>query len=298
MSSRRPDLDDLDLLVLVSRTGSIGRAAVLLGLTQPSVSRRMAALERSLRVSLLSRGRRGTELTPAGRVVVNWAASLLDAASDFSASVQTLREQSEVTVRAAVSMTIAEHYAPGWLSSLRRRQPDVVVSLTVANSTEVSDLVEKGTVDIGFIESPTLRTGLRSHRVGHDVLAVAVTPDHYWTTRESISAEELSRSQLLVREPGSGTRETVEQALLSLGLEMTTGLELASNTALKSAARAGMGPAVVSALSVCDELANGHLVDVAVDGLQLQRPLSAVWRSDHDLSPATVEMLAIAGTKR
>lgn len=295
MSTRRPDLDDLDFLVLVAKTGSIGQAALSLGLTQPSVSRRMTALENSLRVSLLSRSRRGTELTPAGRVVVNWASTLLSAASDFSGSVQTPREQRKVAVRAAVSMTIAEHHAPRWLAVMRRRLPDAVVSLIVANSTEVSDLVEQGRVDIGFLESPTIRPGLRSRRVGDDVLAVAVTPDHRWTSRGAISAVELSRSPLLVREPGSGTRETVEQALQSEGLELTPALELASNTALKSAALAGMGPVVVSVLSVADELANGQLVNVVVDGLPLERPLSAVWTADEDLSAESFAMLTIAG---
>lgn len=297
MSNRRPDLEDLDVLALVAKTGSIGQAAVSLGLSQPSVSRRLTALESSLRVSLLNRTRRGTELTPAGRVVVNWASTLLTAASDFSASVQALREQRGVAVRAAVSMTIAEHHAPTWLATMRRRMPDAEVSLTVANSTDVWDLVERGRVDIGVLEAPRVRPGLRSRRVGRDVLAVAVTPDHHWARRASVSAEELSRAQLLVREPGSGTRETVEDALQSKGLELRTGLELASNTALKSAALAGMGPVVVSALSVAEELANGLLVEVVVDGLRLERPLSAVWRKDKGLSPAAAALLTITAEK-
>lgn len=146
---------DLRVLVLVAQTGSIGQAALELGLSQPSVSRRMAGLERALRVPLLTRSPRGTTLTPAGRVVVDWASTLLSAAEQFTRSVTTLHDQQAVTVRAAVSMTIAEHHAPGWVARVGQHAPDAVVSLMVHNSREVAELVESGDADIGFVESPT-----------------------------------------------------------------------------------------------------------------------------------------------
>lgn len=294
MTPRRPDLDDLAVLVLVAETGSIGRAAARLGLSQPSVSRRMTALERSLRVPLLYRETRGTTLTPAGKAVVDWAAVLLGAADDFTRSVQTLRVQRAVAVRAAVSMTLAEHLTPRWLTTLRRTAPDAVVSLTVVNSTEVAALVEAAHVDIGFVESPTVRRGLRRRRIGTDALVVAVAPGHEWAGQRSISAGTLAATPLLVREPGSGTRETIEHALASAGLDLLPGMELASNTALKSAAVAGMGPVVVSALAVADELAAGRLVRVVVRGLDLSRPLQAIWRAGTELSPSATALLAAA----
>jgi DNA-binding transcriptional LysR family regulator len=294
MTPRRPDLDDLAMLVLVAETGSIGRAAARLGLSQPSVSRRMTALERSLRVPLLYREPRGTTLTPAGKAVVDWAAVLLGAADDFTRSVQALRVQRAVAVRAAVSMTLAEHLAPRWLTTLRQSEPDAVVSLTVANSTEVAALVEAAHVDIGFVESPAVRRGLRRRRIGTDTLVVAVAPGHEWARSAAIPADTLAATPLLVREPGSGTRETIEHALDRAGLDLLPGLELASNTALKSAAVAGMGPVVVSALAVADELAAGRLVQVTVRDLDLGRPLSAIWRAGTDLSPSAAALLAAA----
>jgi DNA-binding transcriptional LysR family regulator len=292
--TRQPDLSDLSLLVLVAETGSIGQAAARLDLSQPTVSRRMVALERSLRVQILSRSRRGTTLTPAGRVVVDWASSLLAAADDFTRSVQTLRERTDSAVSAAVSMTLAEHHAPRWLGQLRRRDPELTVSMTVANSTGVADAVEDGTAEIGFIESPTVRRGLRRCRLGTDKLAVAVAPGHPWARLDAVSAADLSGAALLVREPGSGTRETVEHALRRKHLPMTTGLEVASNTALKSAALAGIGPVAVSKLAVADELADGRLVQIAVPELELNRPLTAVWRREHELSRGAARLLTVA----
>lgn len=294
--TRLPDLEDLAVLVLVANTGSIGQAAAALGISQPSVSRRMTNLERRLRVPpLLHRSRRGTSLTPTGRVVVDWASTLLAAADNFTRSVETLRNQRTASVRAGVSMTIGEHHAPGWVAALHHRAPELVVSLIVNNSTQVAELVESGGADIGFVESPTVRRTLHRRRLGWDQLAVAVPPDHIWARRQRpISVEDLAATPLLVREPGSGTRETVQTALQEAGLELSAGLVMASNTALKSAALAGMGPVVLSDLALAGELASGQLVQVPVAELPLRRPLSAVWRRGEQLPPGVTTLLKVA----
>jgi DNA-binding transcriptional LysR family regulator len=294
MTLARPDLADLELLVTIAEKGSIGAAAVALQLSQPSVSRRVSSLERTLHVPLLQRSTRGSMLTAEGRIVVDWATRLLLAADDFSRSVQSLQESSDRSVRAAVSMTIAEHYAPEWLAAIRRRAPAVTVALTVANSSRVAELVESGGVDIGFVESPSVRQGLRRRSIGCDELVVAVDPGHSWADRASISASEFARTRLLVRETGSGTRETIEQAFQAAGLELFTELELASNTALKAAAVAGMGPVVVSVRAVADDIARGRLVAVPVDGLTLSRPLSVVWRASGGVPAAARPLLEAA----
>lgn len=295
MATHHPDLADLDMLALVARTGSIGRAAAELGLTQPSVSRRIAALERTMRVQLLQRTPRGSVLTPTGKVVVDWATTLLESSEHFVRSVQAMREERAGGVRVATSMTIAEHLAPTWLATMRERSSDIIVSLTVDNSTEVAEAVESGAADIGFLESPTIRSSLRRRRVMWDSLVVAVRPDHPWAVRRrSITPQQLADEPLLVREDGSGTRETLDDALTRLDLVLTPALALASNAALKSSALAGIGPVVLSRLALSGEIATGQLVEVAVDGLVLRRPLSAVWLRSEKLSPAAAGFLSVA----
>jgi DNA-binding transcriptional LysR family regulator len=294
-----PNLDDLGLLVLVAKAGSIGQAAAQLGLSQPSVSRRMAALERSLGVVLLHRTPRGSALTPAGRVVVDWASALLAAADDFSRSVATLRGEQDESIRVAVSMTIAEHHAPGWVARLADRAPRVRVSLSVTNSTEVAERVENREADVGFLESPTIRASLSRRRIAWDDLVVAVAPGHPWAgLGRPLKAAELAESRLLVREPGSGTRETLEHAFASSKLTLQADVEMASNTALRSAAVAGMGPVVLSAAALEADLAGGRLVAVPLADLRLRRPLSAVWRPDVAMNSGLRTFMEVVGVSR
>lgn len=297
MTARLPDLDDLRLFAEVAKRGSIGATAQERGLSQPSVSRRMTALERQLGVPLLSRTRRGTTLTSNGRVVVDWAETLLAAAGDFTRSVETLKRSRAVALRVAVSMTIAEHKAPHWLTALHQQHPDLHTALVVHNSTEVAALVEGGTADIGFVETPHLPRGLRRRRIGSDRLSVAVGPDHPWArTRKAISAQELASSYLLVREPGSGTRETLDYALAQHGLELTDGMVMGSNSALRSAAISGLGPVVLSELALGSDVASGRLFAVEVAGLSLVRPFTAIWRRDEPLSEGARRLLHVVRT--
>lgn len=292
--ANEPDLGDLQLLSDVVALGSIGAAAAAHGLSQPQASRRMTRLERRLGVAILVRSNRGTTLTPAGKVVVDWATLLLNAARNFSASVAMLRTTQRQDASVAVSMTIAEHRAPAWLAELARHRPDVNVTVTVGNSTEVASMVREGRIALGFVETSVRLPGLRKRRIGGDRLRVAVAPGHPWTRVGSIGPEALADAGVLVRETGSGTRDTLESALRSHGLALRPGATLASNSALKAAAAAGVGPVVLSELSLRPELADGRLQEVEVTGLKLGRAFWAVTRPHDTLSEAAEAVLRAA----
>ncbi|MGJ9413632.1 LysR family transcriptional regulator [Aeromicrobium sp. CF4.19] len=294
----QPDLDDLAILVLVAHRGSIGRAAAELQLSQPSVSRRMGALERRLGVQVLHRSRRGTSLTPEGQVVVDWASGLLAAAEQFVHSVESLRGH-RLSVEVAVSMTIAEHFAPSWLAALRSRRPGVSISLIVLNSTHVAEQVDRGAVALGFVEAPSVRESLGRRRVGWDDLVVAVPPSHPWAGRgDPVTLAEAAGRRLAVREPGSGTRETIDRAFDQAGLTFEPAVEMPSNTALASAALAGLGAVVLSELALAGPLGDGRLVRVPLEA-SLRRPLAAIWRRDEAPSGVLADLVDVAvGTQR
>ncbi|GAB3907603.1 hypothetical protein GCM10029964_106050 [Kibdelosporangium lantanae] len=171
-----PDLESLRLLVLVGELGSIGRAAAKLGIAQPSASKRLATLERRFGLALVDRTRRGSALTPDGRVVTDWARRVLDELNVLVTGAEALRTRREAELRVAASLTVAEHLAPGWIGELRRTRPDVYVGLVVTNSSIVCDLVLGGEVDLGFVESPTVPKELSARRIAADRLAVVVPP--------------------------------------------------------------------------------------------------------------------------
>jgi DNA-binding transcriptional LysR family regulator len=282
-----PELSAFEIFLAIARTGSLGAAGREFGLTQQAVSARLASIEAQTGVALVVRTPRGSQLTPAGGVVAEWANRLLDVAQRVDAGLASLRSERRKRVKVAASLTIAEQLMPRWLVSLQvganrlgAVTPEVV--MTATNSDHAIAAVRDGDVDLGFIETPYLPKGIRSRVVGHDELVLIVPANHKWAHRQrSVTAAELSQTPLVTRETGSGTRDSLTAALhQALGDSTEQAhpvLELSSAAAVRAAVVAGAGPAVMSRLAVGDDLAIGRLRTVAVPELNLRRELRAIW---------------------
>lgn len=317
MSETVHDVTALRALREVSRQGSIAAAASVLGVSQQALSARMRTLERLMGVTLLARTPSGSHLTEQGRLVVGWAEDVLDAADRLEAGLRSIRSGVSHRLAIAASQTIAEHLVPHWLVELHNveqadagqagpgqaaQYPPTVVELTVANSTGVLELVRAGKAALGFIEAPHLPPDLITQHVRDDELLVVTTPGHAWARRRRpLSPAEIAATPLVMREAGSGTRDTLTDHLAAQDppLRPTIAMELGTSAAVRSAIAAGVGPGVLSRLAVRDDLVLGRLVAVEVTGPTLTRQLTAVWRSDHNpLPPEGQRLLAVATTGR
>jgi DNA-binding transcriptional LysR family regulator len=286
----------------VGRQGSIAGAAAVLGVSQQALSARMRTLERSLNVGLLSRTAAGSHLTEQGRLVVGWAEEVLDAADRLAAGLRSIRSGVSHRLVIAASQTVAEHLVPHWLVELRAAEQaaaysPTLVELQVANSTVVIELVRDGKAGLGFIETPHLPADLVTAPLRDDEMLVVAAPGHPWARRGALSLAEIAETPLVMREAGSGTRDTLTDYLAAQEppLRARAAMELGTSAAVRSAIAAGVGPGVLSRLAVRDDLVLGRLVAIEVSGPPLTRRLAAVWRpADDPLSPEGQRLLAIA----
>jgi len=291
---RVPDLGALELLLAVIRLGSVGRAAAELGVSQPAASARIRSMERQMGVELLERSPRGSRPTEAGALVATWAQRVLDAAHEMDAGLAALPQRRGLRIMA--SPTVAEHLLPGWLVALDKTCPDASITLRTAGSTTVAEQVRLGKADLGFVEGARNLAGLSGTVVGSDRLVVVVASVHPWARRSGVSAEDLAAVSLILR--ADGTRAVLDRALASFGGTARPLVEPASTAELKAAAVSGTGPAVVSELAVAGELSGGRLVTVPVDGLDLSRPLRAVWPAGRRPSGPARDLLALIRRSR
>ena len=317
------DLGALRALREVGRHGSIAAAAAVLGISQQALSARMRTVERAMGITLLARSPSGSHLTEQGRLIVGWAEDVLDAADRLEAGLRSIRSGVSHRLAIAASQTIAEHLVPHWLVELRNIEqhdpgqgraerngaepgsaeqaggyPPTVVELTVANSTGVLELVRNGKAGIGFIETPHLPADLVTAHLRDDEMLVVTAPGHPWARRRRpLPLAEIAATPLVMREAGSGTRDTLTDHLAAQvpPLHARIAMELGTSAAVRSAIAMGVGPGVLSRLAVRDDLVLGRLVAVEVAGPPLRRRLTAVWRPDHDpLPPEGARLLAVA----
>jgi len=200
LSARMPDLAALEVLLAIARTGSLGAAGREIGLTQQAVSARVTSMEAQTGIRLVIRTKRGSKLTPAGVVAVQWSDRLLEVAHQVDAGFATLRADSRNRVRVSASLTIAEQLLPRWLVTMQAAAaqrgttaPEVV--LTATNSDHVLAAVRDNDADLGFVESPGIPRGVRCRVVAHDELVVIVPAGHKWARRSApITAAELNHT--------------------------------------------------------------------------------------------------------
>lgn len=294
LPSAAPQLTDLDLLLSVDRLGSLGKAAREHGMSQPAASLRIQAVERRLGLRLLQRSPSGSQLTPAGATMATWARTAVDAVTQLLACTSGLQDAGSRSLRISASLTMVEYLLPQWLTGLHQRLSDVTVDVQAESPELVLAHARSGDVEVGFVGDPEPCADLARSVVGYDELAVVAAPGHPWANRDRpLTPPELAAGRLVVRERGSGMRETLDHALGDLPGD-NSHLELPSTTAVKQAVAAGAGAAVLSLVTVDRELREGWLVRVNVSDIELTRKLYAVWHRNAALSIPARTLLEIA----
>jgi DNA-binding transcriptional LysR family regulator len=268
---RRVTLHQLRIFKSVVDSRSFTRAAEALALTQPAVTHQMQALSKAVGHPLLTPSRRAPELTAVGRVLYDRASRILSAVSDAEQAIDDLVGLRAGSVRIAGDTTVGTYVLPDALAAFHRLHPDVELSLDVVNRASVRDLVLDGTADFGVVGRLWDEDGLVAEPFLENELMCFSAPRHPLAAQEPLRPRQLLQGPLLLRERGSGTRESAERILADAGVVAESTMELASNGALKRAVAGGLGVALLSTFAVRLEVQLGLLRPLAVDGFPVQR---------------------------
>jgi len=278
----------LGVFVALVDQGSFTRAARHLGLSQSTVSGHMADLERRLGMRLVGRERSGVTPTGSGQVLLKPARDALRAERTARMAAAELSGLLQGNLAVGGSTIPAVYILPNLLSAFRKRHEGVTLDLVTGDSGEVVEFVRGGEVDVGLVGIRPRGRGLKSARVAGDELVMVAPPGHSFAERDIVAREEVVREAMVLREPGSGTREVMLEALGLNGSEreLTVACHVGSTEAVKAAVRAGLGISFVSSLAVRDEVAAAMLAVTPVRGLRARRDFYLVARDDPHRSPA------------
>lgn len=258
-------LEQLRVFVAVAERQHMTRAAEVLHLAQSAVSAAIAALEGRHGAKLFNRVGRGIELTEAGELFLTEAKSVLARAEAADLVLAELAGLKRGTLTVQASQTIASFWLPRYLVAFRHAHPGVDVKLSIGNTAQAVLAVRSGAAELGFVEAEVEDPLLISQVLAQDQLVVVVGNNHPWATRSNITAEEVTETEWVLREPGSGTRSFFEHALSDLSIDLTRlriGLELPSNESVCAAVEAGMGATAVSASVAASGIEAGLLHEV------------------------------------
>ncbi|MBA3234655.1 MAG: LysR family transcriptional regulator [Chloroflexi bacterium] len=288
-----PNLDQLvsvhqlRLFSAVVDRGGFSRAAEALGLSQPAVSHQLKALSIALGMPVLEVIGRRVQLTQAGHVLYAHAQRILAEFGAAGDSLDELRGLKRGSIRLAGDTTVGIYVLPDLLGAFRKQFPDIELRLGVDNRQALYQRLAANEFD--FVVSgrrwadPSFPLVIRPF-LANELIAIA-SPRHRLAGRKRITQAELAEEPFIVREPGSGTRETVDEAMHAAGLSITPMMELASNGAIKRAVAQDLGVSVLSRYATGLEIQIGHLVELPVQGYPLHRQWHLVYPRDKRLGP-------------
>ena len=264
----------LRLFATVVRTGSFSRAADALHISQPAISKGVRDFELQVGCRLLDRTPKGVRPTREGRALARHAETLFAAERAAEDELLSLRSLDSGSLRVGASTTIATYMIAEYLGVFHREYPGIDLHLIIANTRDIADLMIAHEIEIALVEGPIEDEQLVSQAWRTDAMSLVVSPQHrFAASQHAIDSAELNDEVLIVREPGSGSREVVAQALASRGIEPKRTLEIGSTEAIKQTVASGLGVSIISSATISDQVKLGRLKVVAMRDLRIERTL-------------------------
>ena len=286
-------LKQLSVFVSIYQTGSTSRASEELHLSQSAVSSALTELEARLQMPLFERVGRRLNQHPNAHPIYIQAQAILGQAL----TLEYYHKHQAGQIHIGASTTIGNYVLPPLLAKLYAALPDAHIDMYIANTQEVVGEVEQLNIDIALVEGmprPTDMKVIEQRAWRTDTLMVFVKCNSKWLTdmtyndREKcyeLSAEQLARLPLLVREAGSGTRQIIDEQLLQYLPHAEIVMAIQQSEAIKHMVSADIGLGCLSQHVIEAELAAGKLVQVKVAGIDLSRTWWLVWHKARHQSP-------------
>ncbi len=284
MSIRQLTLRQLRIFESVAVERSFSRAAERLHLTQPGVSMHVRDLEARAGLPLIERLGRRCDLTEAGRELLDAARNVSRALEEAQQRIDALQGLRRGRLDIAVIST-AKYFAPRLLAAFQTRYPAASIRLAVSNRTQVIDQLNENQVDLAIMGRPPEGSEMIATAFADNPQVVVAPPDHPLVAATSIDPARVVEERFLVREPGSGTRLTMERFFRDAGVAAPAGMEMASNETIKQAVMAGMGLSFLSRHTIDLEIETGRIAVLDVRGLPIVRHWHVAHRADKRLMP-------------
>ncbi|MGV8988356.1 MAG: LysR substrate-binding domain-containing protein [Cypionkella sp.] len=252
-------LEQLRIFIAVAEREHMTEGARALNVTQSAASAAIAALEERHDVKLFHRVGRNIALTEAGQLFLAEARAVVARTAAAELMLKELDGLKRGTLRVVSSQTIAAYWLPPVLAALRNRHPLLGIELTISNTAQAAARVRDGDADLGIVEGEVSDPLLTQWTLGEDRLVIVQSTPF---AGGAVDAKWLQNARWVMREQGSGTRSTFDEALRRIGVEpasLNVALVLPSNESVRSAVEAGAGIAALSTLVVSPSIEAARL---------------------------------------
>lgn len=265
----RYSLRQLEVFAAIGQYGTVSAAAERLSMSQSAASTSLSELERQFDCRLFDRNGKRLRLNETGRLLLPRAKELLDRASEVEAMLAGGTAFGALQIGA--TLTIGNYLGTLLVGEFMRRYPGSQITLEVNNTTRIAERVKHFELDLGLIEGECDDPELDMTDWIADELAVFCAPDHALAKRRQVHMEQVLQESWIVRERGSGTRQTLDRAMKQWHDHWKISLQLEHTEAIMHAVQAGLGIGCVSRLALKESFRRGSLVELKLQEIDLSR---------------------------
>lgn len=258
------------------------KAAETLHMTQPAVSLAVKELEEYYGVILFDRIGRRLKITESGQRFFEYSTHIISLFDDMEKGMRDW--DTFGVIRIGASITIGSQFLPNYVKAFYNRYPGTEVKVTISPSEQLEQKILNNELDFALIEGISHVPTFVSEEYMEDRLTVICPASGSFYPGQQISIEEFQQQNFLLREHGSGTRETFEQVIASAGFSVTPMWEAMSTTALVNAVINGLGIAVLPHRMVIGPIERGLVTAVHVKGLSFKRRFHIIYHKEKFLT--------------
>lgn len=277
------NLEYLQSFYITVKHNSISKAAKDLHMTQPGLSMQLQNLENELGVSLLTRSNKGVKLTEEGKVIFDYANTLLSIQGNIERDLKNLHEN-RPKLKIGSCKVVGEYALPCSIYTFKHQHEEVDIMMEVSNSSSVIQDLLDHSINIGIVQIEPNNTEIISQVIFDDKLVLVGKKS---SSPEKISLDELKNIPLIMREKYSGTRMITEKALKKVGIDMgdiNIIYDLNSPESIKSSINSGKGFALLPKLIVNGDIKNEKISEIEVEGLDIKFTYYAIHRKNYEFS--------------
>ena len=280
---RHATLRQLQVFEAIVRLGSFTRAAEELFLTQPTVSMQTKKLSDVMGLPLFEHVGRNIAPTEAGRELYAACRQVFESLANLEMKVADLKGLKRGHLRLGV-ITTAKYLAPEMLGQFSRLYPGIELSLKVTNRERINERIIANEDDLYITGLPDEDLDVEAFPFAPNPLVIIAPREHPLVGKKNITLEEIGREPFIMREPGSGIRDSVIRLFKASGVRPQVRMELGSNEAIKHAVVGGLGLAVLSLHTLLMEGTEGAVAILNVKGFPIIRKWFMVYPRGKELS--------------
>jgi DNA-binding transcriptional LysR family regulator len=293
------EIRQLRYFISTLRHGSLRAAAREHFITQPAVSIQLKKLEDELGEKLYVRRGRRIEPTQAGALVLAGAEEIVDRADALRDNVGAVKSMHRGSLKMGSIDAASIYVLPDVFRVFRERYPGIDVQVIVADSQSLIAALGAGAIELAVVTLPLHGESYGVVPVYEDRMVVVAHPRHELTRARPRGRvlEKLAETGFITYPARSTTRRLIEKVFLDHGLTPKVTMEMSSPEAIKKLTEAGLGPSILPAQVVANEVKTGTLVVIPTGKIRFSRTLGAVFRDRETLSPPAGAFLAMVGRR-